>query len=554
MHSQGLYLGTSVKPEKRLFLGDRARSMHMHVIGRTGTGKTSYLEHMIRQDIKDGRGICVIDMLGNLYPRLVQFCAYYGLKDRVLLFDPSDEHYCPALNYFQQFSPSEDVGSTAEMVMGGIERVYKQNNEVRPLWETYAPLTFAPLIRAKLTLLEVAFFADPQNASFREGLLAESRDAALQRGWSAFDKHKRYDEKFRLIMSVYNRGMRFWPNETIRRIVGQPQSTINWADAMDSGKIVLCNLGQTPRFSGKMASLLGVVLVHQIVSAARNRRGTNPRSFTVYADEFGKVICDDFGDALDLLRQFGVSFVLANQRLAQLRQEMDNDNLYSAVMSNTRTKLVFPLYYDDAEIMAREIYALSIHADDIKYRGKRTLLIPHQERTTLRGWSSTSSSSDSEGSSDSVVIDVDRESRSESRSSTYSSASAEGEHESLMTVYERELEDETPVYRTVEEMVNHYKNQIIGQPFRHCKLKLPDRAPMSIVTPEIEPYYITPDHEAGFKASVYKQMGLLTAPMVDQLIDDRLRMYLGEEYGAQREKLDHHIEEDNSQSWEDLLR
>lgn len=549
-----MYLGTSPKSNKRFYLSDRSRSMHMHVIGRTGTGKTSYLEHMIREDILAGKGICVIDMLGNLYPRLVQFCTYYNLKNKVLLFDPSDEHYCPALNYLQQFDPAADVGTTAEMVMGGIERVYKQQNDVRPLWETYAPLTFAPLIRANLTLLEVAFFADPQNTAFRHKLTDEIQDPTLQQGWAAFDAHKRYDDKFKLIMAVYNRGMRFWPNATIRRIVGQPESTINWADAMDSGKIVLCNLGQTPRMSAKLASLLGVILIHQIVSAARNRRGSTPRPFTVYADEFGKVVCDDFADALDLLRQFGVSFILANQRLAQLRRDVDNDDLYSAVMANTLTKAVFPLFYEDAEIMAREVFALQIHGKNIKYRGKRTLLVPHQEVTTLHSSSTSTSEGSGEGQSESVVIDTDRGTETTSASSQFTTSTTEGEHETLMTLYEREHEDETPVFTSVEEMTNFYKNAIIGQEFRHCKLKLPGHNPISIITPDVNPYYVTPERETEFKHIIYQQMGLLTPAQVDQLIDARLQRYFGAAFGKQRQLLESVAEEVNSQSLEDLLQ
>ncbi|MBK7142028.1 MAG: type IV secretion system DNA-binding domain-containing protein [bacterium] len=533
-----LHLGDSTKARRPVFLDDRSRSMHVHLIGRTGTGKTSYMEHMIRQDIAAGRGVCVIDMLGNLYPRLVQFCAYYsryGTGDRLRLFDPSDPHYCPALNYLE-YDGEGDTGTIAEMVMAGIERVYKQQNDVRPLWETYAPLVFGPLIKKKLTLLEVPFFTDPSLGDFRQHVLADIMDPALRLGWSVFDSHKRYDDKFRLIMAVYNRGMRFWPNETMRRIVGQPTSSINWRTAMDDGQVVLCNLGQTGRLSSKMASLLGVILVHQITTAARNRRGTELQPFTVYIDEFGKIVCQDFTDALDLLRQFGVSFVLANQRLGQLKTDMENDDIYSSVMANTLTKISFSLAYDDAEIMAREIFALQIRGDDIKYQGKRTMLIPQQDIIELHGESSGS------GSVAGVSITTDPNSgsflmdsfqRSQSDSDSHASSNSNSTHEAIQTTFERELEDETPVFTSVEEKVNHYKNEIVRQPFRHCKVKLPYREPISLETPTVPLYPIAPEPLLAFKEEVYKRMRLRTQKEVDALIDDRLRHYLGPERYAQ---------------------
>ena len=54
-------------------LDERSRLEHMHVIGTTGGGKTNLIEHMVRQDILNGRGVCVIDPHGDhpesLYPQ-----------------------------------------------------------------------------------------------------------------------------------------------------------------------------------------------------------------------------------------------------------------------------------------------------------------------------------------------------------------------------------------------------------------------------------------------------------------------------------------------------
>nr|SPS05234.1 protein of unknown function [Candidatus Nitrotoga fabula] len=43
----------------------------MYLIGRTGAGKTTLLESLALQDIRHGRGLCVIDPHGDLAERLV---------------------------------------------------------------------------------------------------------------------------------------------------------------------------------------------------------------------------------------------------------------------------------------------------------------------------------------------------------------------------------------------------------------------------------------------------------------------------------------------------
>ena len=55
-----------------LFLSEKVRATHMQVIGASGTGKTKFLEHLIRQDILNGRGLCLLDPTGNLYRDVVR--------------------------------------------------------------------------------------------------------------------------------------------------------------------------------------------------------------------------------------------------------------------------------------------------------------------------------------------------------------------------------------------------------------------------------------------------------------------------------------------------
>lgn len=72
-------------------LDERSRLEHMHVIGTTGSGKTNLIEHMVRQDILNGRGVCVIDPHGSLFRNLVTWLSESGLaKQRTVhLVDPN---------------------------------------------------------------------------------------------------------------------------------------------------------------------------------------------------------------------------------------------------------------------------------------------------------------------------------------------------------------------------------------------------------------------------------------------------------------------------------
>ena len=544
---RGLYIGDDSQAKRSVFIGEHLRNAHMHIIGRSDTGKTSHLLHMIEKDIINGRGLCVIDLLGNLYPRLLKFLAYYDLAERVVLFDPNDDEHCPGLNYFDTFDGQIEPGAVLDAAMEGILRVYgEQNESAKPRWETYGPLTFMPLIQSKLTMLEIFPFVSPHINILRDRILSQYQEFYVSHGWREFDSKRSESRKFELIEVVYNRGMRFWPDPRIRRIVGQTENFVNWRAAMDEGKVVLCNLGKTAKVTDKQAQMLGVIMLHQIISAAKTRRGDNLRRFYLYIDEFPQILCKDFQTAPDILRNFGVSLILAHQHLAQLKKEVQDINVRSAVMSNVRVKEVFNISQEDAEPIAKEIFGPYIHGEEVKYQGEHTLLVPHQEIIELSSKARSGSWGSFSGDpgysySEGVIFDEvpGLGSRYTSGTSQYgpsggvqdTSGESEGVHESLRTVYEREKEPDTPVFRSVEEKIWEYIRKIMSQQQRESILLIPARKPMSITTPWLKEYYIDDECVEQFTAQVHKANGTLSAHQVDLAIEERYRKLLGNDFG-----------------------
>ena len=48
---------------------DEDRLLHLYVIGKTGTGKSTLLENMALQDLERGKGLALIDPHGDLVAR-----------------------------------------------------------------------------------------------------------------------------------------------------------------------------------------------------------------------------------------------------------------------------------------------------------------------------------------------------------------------------------------------------------------------------------------------------------------------------------------------------
>ncbi len=89
MNHVSYFAATSGRPpHKRFGIKQADRLSHVHVIGKTGTGKTSLLETLIRQDIDAGRGCALIDPHGDLALRVLVYAR--ARQPDVIYLDAAD--------------------------------------------------------------------------------------------------------------------------------------------------------------------------------------------------------------------------------------------------------------------------------------------------------------------------------------------------------------------------------------------------------------------------------------------------------------------------------
>src|ERR1700693_4099410 len=93
----GLFLGTNLANSLPVFLTPKLLSTHLHILGSTGVGKSFLMEAIIKSLILQGCGVVLIDPHGDLYHRLLAFCAWLDLQKpqlqlnrRVVPFDVAE--------------------------------------------------------------------------------------------------------------------------------------------------------------------------------------------------------------------------------------------------------------------------------------------------------------------------------------------------------------------------------------------------------------------------------------------------------------------------------
>jgi hypothetical protein len=357
--SSGRVLGTSnfAGVARPVALTPSASTRGLYVLGPTGTGKTSLLQNLIRDDLEQGRGLALIESNGDLIRDLLDLIPPERTQD-VVLIDPTDGTYAVGFN---PFAGSGDPSLVADQL----------GELFQNLWSAYwgprtgqlAHMGLLTLARRQgSTLLDLPrLFLDE---SFRASVLADLDDpVGLELDWHWFGELAA-KEQATVIAPLLNKVRSFTARPVIRTIIGQPAPALSMSRLMAEKKVLLVNLPKG-LIGRETAQLMGCLVLTSLWQAAtaRARLPTAQRSpFGLYVDEV-----QDFASApipWDEMfaqgRKYGLSLTVAHQNLEQLPRE-----LREVVLANARSKAVFALSASDAKVMER-LFAPALTAADLQ--------------------------------------------------------------------------------------------------------------------------------------------------------------------------------------------
>lgn len=359
--NQGLFLGTSKYRgvERPIYIGDEDRRRHVYVIGKTGTGKSQLLEEMVMQDIKNGKGVAVVDPHGDLVEGILSRIPPERAED-VIYFDPSDAERPMGLNMLE--AKTEDQKHfVVTSIVGLMYKLYDpmKTGIIGPRFEhavRNAMLTV--MVEPGNTFVEVVRVLT--DSAFVQELLPKLQDPIIRRYWTdqiaqTADFHK--SEVLDYIVSKFGR---FVTNKLMRNIIGQSESSFNFRKVMDEGKILLVNLAKG-KIGEENSNFLGLILVPRILISAMSRQEIpekDRRDFYLYVDEFQNFATPDFAQILSEARKYRLNLIVANQFIGQMEEEVKN-----AVFGNVGTLVGFRVGVTDANYLQHEFTPTFNEAD-----------------------------------------------------------------------------------------------------------------------------------------------------------------------------------------------
>ena len=319
------------------------RMHHMHVIGQTGTGKSTFLLNMALADARAGRGFCLIDPHGDLALALHQ-----RLSVPHHYLDVSDPNcrlgYNPLTHVHRSYRPL--------LCSGLIDTLKKQ-------WADSWGARMEHLLRyAVLALLDqpeadirdiVRLYVDKE---FRKAVVAGIGDEQVRHFWTSELPNMNYLNAIDGVAPIANKLGAFLANPVIRRIVCEPEQPLRFRHIMDRGEVLIVNLAKG-RVGVDMANVLGGLLISTVMLAAFSRHSSEEkarRPFMLHIDEFPSFTTEAFASLLPEARKYGLGLTLIHQSISQVPRP-----IFDAVLGNAGSLIAFRVGANDAGELSRQL-------------------------------------------------------------------------------------------------------------------------------------------------------------------------------------------------------
>lgn len=357
---EGLFLGTNTyRGEKnKIFMNPEDRFRHFYIIGQTGTGKSSIIQLMARQDFHNGKGVCVVDPHGSLIEDLLPYIPRERADD-VIYFNPSDTERPMGLNLLEGKTPEErDL-----IALDAMNMMVKMYGE-----EIFGPRIQDYFRNGCLTLMEdeeeggaitdlVRLFTDDEWGKYK---VSKVKNPIVKSFWENQMAKTGQREKQEMIPYFAAKFGQFVTNTLMRNIVGQTKSSFDISECMNSGKIILMNLSKG-LIGDINSTLLGMIVVNKIQVAAMRRQrqfAGERKDFFLYIDEFQNFVTPSIESILSEARKYRLGLILAHQYIDQLEKESKlsgNVSLKGAIFGNVGTMMMYKIGPQDAEVAAKEM-------------------------------------------------------------------------------------------------------------------------------------------------------------------------------------------------------
>lgn len=471
--------------DETVFLPSKTLSTHTHLIGATGSGKSTLIIRLLSQIFlsMSASTVFVIDPLGGLADALLNFIAHPSLstpfvRNRLVYIEPARTDVVMPFNplrFYDEHDLYYRTGRTSDVMLRSgrstdMTLMLRLRRWLYNCFYSMGALGYPPA---------VAQFLLHPGTSQHEQLLRQI-PPQLQLDWAEL-LGAGVRDRINMLDSTRNRLSPFFTCPVLNHMLTCEENYFDVARFMEEKKIVIINLATKGKIDPHIAHAIGGLMVNEIIQTARNtpRQIVDPTLLVL--DEFQNFVGEDLYNAIPETRQLGLQLLLSHQSFSQLQQgEID----MQGITWQARNRFMFVNDAEDADLIAHELASLTYDPMKLKDQieslrqrkvGQEIVRLQNYSATNTSSRASDRSRSSNEGASRSLdsygVGDrtVSRGSGSGySEKAATSSGTSEGWSETLVDKLEDFYEVSSRTYFSFEEQMRMWAREIRRRTTGNC--------------------------------------------------------------------------------------
>ena len=333
-------------------------STHMYIVGRSGSGKSKFIEGFLWQLITKGQGCAFIDPHADSANHLLKLLAFQpfqkgkswldteGNVNKLIFCEPGRKDYITPWNLFKSQGNPYTIATN---IWEAFRRTWSSSLSAAPQSKNIAIHSLLLLIENRMSLVDLPrIFFDEH---LRNRLVAQSRNPEVikffQNRFANWGK-----QGLQRAEPLLNKVTALTLNDNLRWMLGSSDNKLNLRRIMDKGQVLIVNLGWCDH---ETRALMGSLLTVSLEQAAMSRVKIPEqfrRPFFCVIDEFqGFVDTDGSSHILSETRKAKVRFAFAHQGQYQLPT-----NRFQSIQEQTPFKMLFGCGIKTAEAVAKEVF------------------------------------------------------------------------------------------------------------------------------------------------------------------------------------------------------
>lgn len=348
-------------------LTEAERERHAYVIGGTGSGKTTMLQYAIVQDIKNGKGVAVVDPHGDLAETIIRHIPKERLRD-VVYFNPDDLDYPIGLNLLE-VRPGltgnnllREQARITEAVVSVFRKIFSDEDTGGHRIEYVLRNTIETAMTVKdATLFTVLKLL--QSATYRKRIIDSLTNEDLKDFWRSELGQAGNMQRVKMSAGITAKIGRFRSSPSARFVLQQTKSTIDFDDIINSGKILICNFAKGA-LGEDTSQLFGIATLAMLQLAAYHRVHINKdarKPYFLYVDEFQNFATPSFVQMLSESRKYKLLMTMAEQSTSQQKDQQT----VSIILANVGTVVCFRTGNPEDEKLLLPLFTPYINENEI---------------------------------------------------------------------------------------------------------------------------------------------------------------------------------------------